>query len=315
MTNDRPRDGLRNGLRDGHRDGLLLGVAAYGLWGAFPLFFPLLRLAGALEILAHRMVWSLVTLLLLVAVLGRFSALRAITADRRTRTLLVVAAATITVNWAVFIYGVNAGRVVETSLGYFVNPLVTVLIGVLLLREKLRRGQWVAVGVGGVAVAVLTWDYGRPPWVALALAVSFGTYGLAKKRADVGAVESLAFETAVVSPLALGYLMWLSASGGGTITSEGPAHALLLASAGLVTAVPLICFSAAATRIPMVSLGLLQYLTPVLQFAVGVLVVGEDMPPGRWAGFALVWLALAVFTVESLRHRRRHLRDTAPLPV
>lgn len=315
MTETRPVERPRAGGRDRHRDGLLLGVSAYGLWGAFPLYFPLLQPGGPLEILAHRVVWSLATMLVLVALLGRLGALRAIVADRRTRTLLVVAAVTITVNWATFIYGVNSGRVVETSLGYFVNPLVTVLIGVLLLGERLRPLQWTALGIGGVAVAVLTVDYGRPPWVALALALSFGTYGLAKKRADVGAVESLAFETAVIAPIALAYLVVLGATGAGSFTTEGPGHALLLVSAGLVTAVPLICFSAAATRIPMVNLGLLQYLTPVLQFAIGVLVVGEDMPPGRWAGFALVWLALAVFTTESLRHRRQQLRVPAPVPA
>ncbi len=257
------------------------------------------------------MVWSLLTMLVLVLLWRRGGALLAIARDRRTRLLLAVAAVVITVNWATFIYGVNSGRVVETSLGYFVNPLVTVMIGVVLLGERLRRLQWVAIGVGGLAVTVLTWDYGRPPWVALVLALSFGTYGLAKKKAGVGAVESLAFETALVAPLAAAYLVWLGAHGQGSFAGEGVGHALLLMSAGLVTAVPLICFSAAATRIPMVHLGLLQYLTPVLQFAIGVLVVGEDMPPGRWAGFALVWAALAVFTLEGLGHRRHELRRTA----
>ena len=266
-----------------------------------------------MEILAHRMVWSLLTMLLLAVLWRRGPALRAIVRDPRTRGLLAVAAAVITINWATFIYGVNSGRVVETSLGYFVNPLVTVLIGVVLLGERLRRLQWVALGVGGLAVAVLTWDYGRPPWVALVLAFSFGTYGLAKKKADVGAVESLAFETALVAPLAVAYLVHLGTTGQGSFGTEGVGHALLLVSAGIVTAVPLLCFSGAATRIPMVHLGLLQYLTPVLQFAIGVLVVGEDMPLGRWVGFALVWSALAVFTAEGLRHR--HLVRRAPVPV
>ncbi len=269
-----------------------------------------------MEILAHRMVWSMLTMLVIVVALRQRHALLAVAADPRTRRLLLVAAATITLNWAVFIYGVNSGRVVETSLGYFVNPLVTVLIGVLLLRERLRRGQWAALALGGVAVAVLTWDYGRPPWVALALALSFGTYGLAKKRADVGAAVSLAFETAAVAPFALAYLVFLGASGTGSFTTEGVGHALLLVSAGLVTAVPLLCFSGAATRIPMVNLGLLQYLTPVLQFLIGVLVVGEAMPTGRWVGFAIVWAALVLFTAESLRHRHRQLRrQTVPVPA
>ena len=179
-----------------YRRGLLLGTTAYVLWGAFPLYWPLLEPGGAVEILAHRILWSLVTMGLLVVVLRRRAQLRAIIADRRVFRLLLLAALVISVNWGTYIYGVNSGRVVETSLGYFINPLVTVLMGVLILGERLRRLQWVALGVGAAAVAVLTWDYGRPPWVALVLAFSFGTYGLAKKTAGAGAVESLAFETA-----------------------------------------------------------------------------------------------------------------------
>ncbi|WP_211349067.1 EamA family transporter RarD [Nocardioides litoris] len=293
-------------MQEGRR-GLALGVAAYAMWGAFPLYWPLLEPGGALEILAHRVVWSLLTMGVLVVALGRTGHLRAIVADRRVRLLLLVAAVTITSNWTTYIYGVNSGRVVETSLGYFVNPLVTVLMGVLVLRERLRPWQWAAMGIGFTAVCVLTLDYGRPPWIAIILAFSFGTYGLAKKSADVGAVESLAFETAVIAPFALVYLVVLQASGDGHLTGEGAGHVLLLMSAGLVTAVPLICFGAAATRVSMVSLGLLQYLAPTIQFVLGLLVFDEAMSPGRWVGFALVWLALVVFTSEALRHRRRQL--------
>lgn len=293
------------------RRGLALGVAAYVLWGAFPLYWPLLEPGGAVEILAHRIVWSLLTMGLLVVALRRRTQLRAILADRRVRLVLVVAAVTITANWTTYIYGVNNGRVVETSLGYFINPLVTVLMGVLVLRERLRPWQWAALGVGAVAVVVLSVDYGRPPWVALVLAFSFGTYGLAKKSADVGAVESLAFETAVLAPFALAYLAVIEADGEGHFFSDGVGHALLLVSAGLVTAVPLICFGAAATRVPMVTLGLLQYLAPTIQLVLGLTVLDERMTPGRWAGFALVWAALVVFTAEALRHRRRQLALTA----
>ncbi|MFB9313204.1 EamA family transporter RarD [Nocardioides plantarum] len=289
------------------RRGLALGVMAYALWGAFPLYWPLLEPSGALEILAHRVVWSSITLAVLVAVLRRGAEVRAIVADRRVRLLLLVAAVTITTNWTTYIYGVNSGRVVETSLGYFINPLVTVLMGVLLLRERLRPLQWGALGVGVAAVGVLTIDYGRPPWIALVLAFSFGTYGLAKKSADVGAVESLAFETAVIAPLALVYLAVIGIQGQAQYTSEGTGHVLLLASTGLVTAVPLICFGAAATRVSMVSLGLLQYLAPTIQFALGLVIFDETMTAGRWIGFALVWAALVVFTVEALRHRHRQL--------
>jgi chloramphenicol-sensitive protein RarD len=247
---------------------------------------------------------------ILVFVVGRRAQLRAIWADRRVRLLLVVAAATITSNWATYIYGVNSGRVVETSLGYFINPLVTVLMGVVLLKERLRPLQWVAMGVGFVAVGVLTWDYGRLPYVALILAFSFGTYGLAKKTANVGAVESLAFETAVIAPFAAAYLLWLGLTGAAEFGANGTGHALLYTTTGIVTAIPLICFGAAATRVSMVSLGLLQYLAPLLQFGIGVLVLDEAMPPGRWVGFVLVWIALSIFTFEVVNHRRRLLQLT-----
>ena len=292
------------------RRGLLLGATAYVLWGAFPLYWPLLKPGGAVEILSHRILWSMLTMGILVFVVGRRAQLRAIWVDRRVRLLLVVAAATITSNWAAYIYGVNSGRVVETSLGYFINPLVTVLMGVVLLKERLRPLQWVAMGVGFVAVSVLTWDYGRLPYVALVLAFSFGTYGLAKKTANVGAVESLAFETAVIAPFAAAYLLWLGATGAAEFGANGTGHALLYTTTGIVTAIPLICFGAAATRVSMVSLGLLQYLAPLLQFGIGVLVLHEDMPPGRWVGFVLVWIALSIFTVEVINHRRRLLRLT-----
>ncbi|WP_244931294.1 EamA family transporter RarD [Nocardioides sp. W7] len=290
------------------RRGFFFGVAAYTMWGVFPLYFPLLEPAGAVEILAHRIVWSALVMGVLVLVLHRTSQFRALVADRRTLLVLTVAASVLAVNWCTYIWGVNNGKVVETSLGYFINPLVTVLFAVVLLGERLRRQQWVAVGIATLAVAVLTWDYGRLPWVALVLACSFGVYGLAKKTANAGAVESLALESLLLAPLAGAYLVWLVMSGGSTFASDGLGHSLLLASAGVVTAVPLICFGAAATRVSMVTLGLLQYLAPIFQFALGVLWYHEDMPAGRWAGFVLVWIALALFTVEAIGHRRRQLR-------
>lgn len=290
---------------DSATSGLAYGAAAYVMWGAFPLYFPLLEPSGAVEILAHRILWSAITMGLLLLVLRRTAALRAILADRRTALLLVGAAVVITFNWGTYIYGVTTGRVVETSLGYFINPLVTVLMGVLILGERLRPLQWFALGIGFVACSVLTWDYGRPPYVALVLAFSFGTYGLLKKSAGAGAVESLALETAVLAPFALGYLLVLGSAG--HFVDLGAGHTLLLLSTGLVTAVPLLCFGAAATRVTMTSLGLLQYLAPVIQFALGVTVLGEHMPPGRWVGFGLVWVALCIFTFEALRERRRQL--------
>ncbi|MEZ0577878.1 EamA family transporter RarD [Nocardioides sp. MH1] len=287
------------------RRGLLFGLAAYGLWGAFPLYFPLLEPSGPVEILAHRIVWSAVVMAVLVVALRRRAALRELLRSRRTTLLLMLAAATITSNWGTYIYGVNSSRVVETSLGYFINPLVTVLMGVLVLGERLRSVQWTALGIGFAAVLVLTLDYGRPPWVALVLAFSFGTYGLAKKQASVGAIESLALETSLIAPFALAYLAWLATTGDAHFSSEGPGHALLLMSSGVVTAIPLLLFGGAATRLSMTSLGLLQYLAPVIQFGLGITVLGEHMPPGRWIGFVLVWLALTIFTWDAVRERRR----------
>ena len=292
------------------RRGFLLGVAAYGLWGLFPLYWVLLEPAGAIEILAHRVLWSAVTLIALVIAFSRGPQLRAITASPRVRRLLAVASCVIAVNWATFIWGVNNGHVVETALGYFINPLVTVLMGVFLLHETMRPLQWFAMSIAGVAVVVLAVDYGRLPWVALVLAFSFGTYGLAKKTANVGAVESLAFETVLLTPIAGAYIVWLVATGDSHFAQHGLDHTLLMISTGVVTALPLICFGAAATRLPLVTLGLLQYLAPLIQFVLGLLVFHEDMPTGRWIGFSLVWLALCVFTFEQVSHRRRQLALT-----
>ncbi len=283
------------------RRGTLFGVAAYALWGSFPLYFPLLEPAGPLEILACRVVFSLVVVVLLLLARGRLSGASRLGALALRR--LAVAAVLIAVNWGVYIWAVNHQHVVEASLGYFINPLVTVGLGVLVLHERLRRGQWVAIGVGLLAVAVLTVDYGRPPWLALILAASFGGYGLVKKRVGVPAASGLLVESAVLTLPAVAALVVLGAQGTLTLGHHGAGHDALLASAGLVTAVPLLLFAGAAARLPLSSLGLLQYLTPVLQLGVGVLVRHEPMPPARLAGFALVWAALGLLTVDALRHR------------
>ncbi|QYJ03814.1 EamA family transporter RarD [Nocardioides panacisoli] len=298
------------------RSGYLYGVAAYGLWGAFPLYFPLLQPGGAGEILAHRILWSAVTLVLLVVALRRGRRLADLARDRRTALFLLAAAVVISLNWGGFIFGVTSGRVVEVSLGYFINPLVSMLLGVLVLGERMRPAQWVAIGIGALACGVLTWDYGRLPWVALLLAFSFGTYGLCKKKANAGAIESLTFETVLVAPVAVAWVAWLWLTGNGHFTTEGPGHAVLLMTAGLVTAVPLLCFGAAATRIPLSAIGLLQYIAPISHFLLGITVFDEVMPAGRWAGFCLVWLALAVFTTDALRarHRRSVLVRQAAAP-
>ncbi|GAA1928438.1 EamA family transporter RarD [Nocardioides hwasunensis] len=293
------------------RRGLIFGALAYTLWGTFPLYWRLLTPGGAVEILAHRIAWSLLTMLLILVVWKKVALLHALLRDRRRLLLLSAAAVVISVNWGAYIWGVNNGRVVETSLGYFINPLVTVLMGVLVLGERLRHLQWAAMGIAFVAVVVLTIDYGRPPWVALVLAFTFGTYGLAKKQAGAGAVESITLETMVMAPLAIAYLLWLSATGHASFGSHGVGHALLFTTTGVITAIPLMLFGAAAIRVSMVSLGLLQYLAPTIQFALGLLVFGEEMPASRWIGFGLVWVALVIFTVEALNHRRRQLRLVA----
>jgi chloramphenicol-sensitive protein RarD len=287
------------------RTGLLNGFAAYGMWGLVPLFWPLLKPAGAVEILAHRMVWSLAFVAAALVVVRRWAWAGELLRQPRRLGLIAIAAGVITVNWGVYIWAVNSGHVVEASLGYFINPLVTIAMGVLILKERLRPVQWAAVGVGFAAVLVLTIGYGRPPWISLCLAFSFATYGLVKKKVNLGGVESLAAETAIQFLPALGYLLWLSADGGSTFASEGAGHAALLASTGIVTALPLVCFGAAAIRVPLSTLGLLQYLAPVFQFLLGVVYFHEAMPPERWAGFALVWLALILLTADALRTARR----------
>ncbi|MFF2198547.1 EamA family transporter RarD [Streptomyces sp. NPDC058157] len=287
------------------RTGLLYGFGAYGMWGLVPLFWPLLMPSGAIEILAHRMVWSLAVVAVALLALRRWRWIGELVRQPRKLGLTALAASVISVNWGLYIWSVNNGHVVEASLGYFINPLVTIALGVLVLGERLRRAQWAAVGVGLAAVVVLAVGYGRPPWISLALACSFATYGLIKKKLAMGGLESLTAETALLFLPALGYLLWLGVEGRSTFTSQGLGHSALLASTGLVTAIPLICFGAAAIRVPLSTLGLLQYLAPVFQFALGVVYFHEAMPPERWAGFGLVWVALVVLTWDALRTSRR----------
>ena len=290
---------------------MVLGATAYGLWGLFPLYWTLLSAAGALETLAQRMIWSLVGATVVLMWTRRVPSFLAVLRDRRQLGLLACAAVLISANWGAYIWGVNNGHVVETALGYFTGPIVSVLIGVLLLGERLRRAQWVAVGLGVVAVVVLAVGYGEVPWIALVLAFSFSTYGLVKKLAGVGAVESMAVETAVTLLPALGYVLFLQASGTGTFTSHGVGHALLLIGGGFVSMLPLLAFGGAAVRIPLSMIGMLQYLAPVLQFAFGVLVFHEQMPPERWLGFGIVWAALVILMVDGTRRRT----PVEPAPV
>lgn len=288
------------------RLGTIYGAAAYTLWGAFPLYFRLLDGSGAFEVVLHRVVWSAAACLVLIVVTRIGRDLLATLTHWRIVATLTTAAVFLAVNWGVYIYAVNSGQVIEASLGYFINPLVTVALGVLLLRERLRRLQWAAVAIGALAVALLTLDYGHLPYIALVLAATFGTYGLLKNRVGsrVGALVGLSTETLALSPLALAGIAYLSVSGRGTFTENAPWQALLLVSTGLVTIAPLLLFAASARRVPLTTLGLLQYLTPTLQFLCGVLVLGEQMPASRWFGFGLVWAALVLLTADSLRAAR-----------
>ncbi len=296
------------------RRGLAFGTSAYLLWGLLPLYFPLLAPAGLVEIIAHRVVWSLVFCLLVLAVTGGLGTLRAVLASRRTTMALAVAGLLVATNWLVYVHGVLSGHTIDAALGYYINPLVTVVLAVLALGERLRRAQWFAVGLGGLAVTVITVGVGRPPWIALVLAVTFACYGLLKNRAGrtVGAVTSLTVETATVTPIALAYLIWLGTTGALSFTADGPLHMTALAALGVITAVPLLLFGGAARRLPLSVVGLLQYLTPTMQFLVALLVFGEEMPAARWAGFGLVWLALVVLTLDGLRAGRAIPRRSRP---
>ena len=285
----------------------MLGVAAYLIWGLFPLYWPLLEPADAAQILAHRILWSLVTVALLFALMR--PALRAFPRDRRRLALLCAGGVLIGVNWGVYIWAVNNHHVVETSLGYFINPLVSVALGVLVLGERLRRAQWTAVGIAGIGVTVLTVAAGRLPWIALTLALSFGTYGLVKAVVNVGAIEGLVVETAALAPVALVFV-----AAGDTphnFVSHGPGHALLLMTTGAVTIAPLLAFAGAAARIPLNHLGVMFYMTPTIQFLIGVLLRHEAVSAGRLAGFALVWVALVIFTVDTATSHRRQLTIVA----
>lgn len=294
------------------RAGVLAGVAAYSLWGVFPLVFHLLRSVGPGEILVHRIVWSFVVVVGLLAARRERHWFRAVRSLPGALPRLTLAAALIATNWLVYIWAVNNDHVVEAALGYYVTPLISVALGVVVLGERLRRLQVAALGFGAGAVAVLTVGYGRVPWVALVLACSFGGYGYLKKAVAVGTVTSLAVETMVLLPPALATLVVLQVTGDGAFLHGPVGRDVLLVSLGVVTAVPLLLFGTAARRIPLSLLGLLQYLTPTLQLLCGVVAFHEPMPTERLIGFMLVWVALAVLAVDALADRRR---AAAPVTV
>ncbi len=281
---------------------MLFGVGAYACWGMFPAFFPLLKPAGAFEILAHRIVWCFVLMVVVVAAVRRLGDIRAITG--RTWLLLTFASALISVNWVIDIYAVNNGHVIDAALGYFINPLVTVALGLLMFRERLNRAQFAALGIAVVAVVVLTVEVGELPIIGLGLALSFGLYGVVKKVVPTDPRVSVGVEAGLATPFALAFIVLLHRGGEGTFTDHGADHVVLMISAGVVTALPLLLFAAAAQRLPLVTMGLLFYLTPAMQLTWGVLVGHEPMPVGRWVGFALIWAALVIFSADALWRAR-----------
>jgi chloramphenicol-sensitive protein RarD len=284
------------------RTGVLYGAGAYIWWGLCPGFFLLLLPAGPLEVVAHRIVWSSLFLLLILAVARRLGDLRRLSG--RTWLQLLAASALISINWGTYILAVTTGHVVDAALGYFINPLVSVALGVIVFRERVNRWQAVSLALAVIAVAILTVEVGEPPYIAVVLAVTFGVYGLVKKVVQADPRVSVAVETLLALPVAGGYLIVLEVLGRGHFVGHGPWHTVLLVSSGVVTAVPLLLFAAAAQRLPMVTLGLLFYLNPALQMVWGVFIGHEPMPVGRWIGFALIWTALAIMTIGTFRSRR-----------
>lgn len=292
--------------------GLAFAVSSYILWGFLPVYFLVLAPSGPIEIVAWRIVLSLVFCALLLTVTRGWGRFRTIAADRSSMITLAVASVFILINWLVYVFAALSGHVVEAALGYFTNPIVTVLLGVFVLRERLRPLQWVAIGISVIAVLVLAIGYGSFPWIALILAFSFGLYGLTKKRVGpkVDAISGLTMETAILAPVAAGALIVIGTTSGLTMGTVSVQHTVLLSIAGVVTAVPLLLFAAAARRLPLVYMGLVQYFAPILQLIIGVVFLQEAMPLERWLGFGIVWLALIILTIDMFIHGSRQRAAT-----
>jgi chloramphenicol-sensitive protein RarD len=283
--------------------GLLFGVSAYSLWGAFPLYWPLLEPANPLEIVSHRAVWTLVFCLIVLAATKALKSTLATLKRPKIAAKLFLTSLLISINWLVYIWATNNGHVVEASLGYYINPLIIIGFGVILLKEKMRPLQWTAVTIATIGVLVLTIDYGRLPWIALTLAISWGSFGLIKKQLGLGALEGLAIETFISAFFYLGYLIYIGNQGTGQFGHHW-GLTLLLMSAGAITAIPLLLFNGSATRLPFTTIGLLQYITPTLQFSVGVWIRHEDMPTARWVGFLIIWVSLTTLAIDLVRSGR-----------
>lgn len=284
--------------------GVLYALAAYGVWGLFPLYWKLLDQVSPVQLIAHRIIWSAVLLVVIISAQRGWKRLARDSRSRRNLTIYGFASLFLTGNWLVYVWAVNSEHIVESSLGYFINPLVSIVLAVVFLGERMRPGQWVAVGIAAVGVVWLTVSYGQLPWIALVLAGSFGIYGLLKKKGTLGSAEGLTLETGMMFPLALGYLLFVDSQGSGAYLHGGVMTSALLMGAGVVTTFPLLLFAAAAQRIPLSWVGILQYITPTLQFLIGVLVYGEDLSAERLIGFAIVWVALGVFGVEGITNHQ-----------
>ena len=291
--------------------GILYAVGAYLVWGFLPVYWKALDSVPATQILSHRIVWAVVLLVALIAWRRDWARLRGAIAEPKTLLVGFLAACLLAVNWLTYIWGVNAGFVVETSLGYFINPLVNVLLGVIFLRERLRPWQWLPVGLAAAGVFYLTFIYGSLPWIALTLAFSFGLYSLIKKLGSLGALTGLTLETGIMFGPALLYLLYLGSRGAGAFGGQGLPIDLLLVGTGVITALPLLLFGMGARRIHLTTLGILQYIAPTCQFFLGVVVYGEPFTWARLAGFGLIWLALVIYSVEGYAARRKSRRSPA----
>ena len=294
------------------KKGVWLGIGAYATWGLFPIYWKWLHQVPALQLLAHRIVWSFALLAIVLLVLRQWPAFRAEAFHRRTLGIYAIAGLLLSINWGTYVWAVNAGFIVETSLGYFINPLLSVLLGVIILHEHLRRVQWIAVGLAAAGVIYLTLAYGAPPWIALTLAFSFGLYGFVKKTAPLGALHGLTLETAILFVPMLLYLIFAEVRGEGAFLHTDGVSTLLMIGAGVVTVVPLLMFAAAVRLIPLSLMGILQYIAPTLQFLIGVLIFGEAFTRTQFIGFGLVWLAVLVFTAENFLMRRKSAALTQP---
>ena len=295
------------------KKGVLYGIGAYILWGFFPIYWKVLHEVSALQVIGHRIGWSFIVLIIFILITKQWQEFRSVAFSPKTIVMYTVAGVLLSINWLIYVWGVNAGFIVETSLGYFINPLLSVLLGVLFLRERLRPAQWIPVILAAVGVIYLTVVYGRPPWIALSLAFSFGFYGLVKKLAPLGSLYGLTLETAIVFPIALVYLIFVETNGTGAFLHNGVRIDLFLAGAGIVTTIPLLMFASAAKQIPLTMVGILQYIAPTLQFLIGVFLYKEPFDRSHLIGFGIVWVALIIFWVENFTANRMPVEPIAEL--